>query len=773
MTRETAEARGRVTIRPWRVGLVIDTKSPSEVGAAIANLSSVWGGALMPIFDKNSSIADLENAGNIFDVDSLYAEEADGPLAEFLGKPGWAWRGGARRGPFDREGDLLFGRGLLQIHAISGPPTRFVLPVWDRDHPSDLVLAGIWGLRDNLRMPCTTVPLEFLTASGVPSGTELGVLRATLAHATTTRWGGGDSASGLHILRPGHPEDVVNFWNHRAYGNSTIGIPADADPGLLAILLSQPLPDQEWINDGSGAAEKIVRVFGLEHATEGVAAAVREAANQAGLSIRPDKSPPTPRFSFPGVGTRFTRSVRVDFRPEAHWIDIDLPILPLVEDPEANPFSRGVVAAQLELSGVQGQDPRLTSLIPPYRRMSALVEYLPFIENTDHIRASHEGLILGLDASTQDVRAPFSYNLDVLRVLFDDESATVEQSDVGKFQTRAAEKFGGLYSGLFCQPGVRAAINLAVGKAAGVTLPHLRNVIRKNRGGWPNSVMDHETPEKYAERSLNKLFHSGLFVPTLKVHCSHCRVESFVSADQLGSTMQCEFCGEPYNLALSHGLSKPEWRYRLAAHLRADQVEALLPALATTSLLQMLRYSDEPAAVTLGFRVTIGGKAIEADIAAYIPEPEWLAVLGEVKNANRIDVKDIANLEFLRAKLRAKRVGCLLVFATLKDRFTVEEVTALRGLVERSSWVATRNGLAVPDVPMVLTGIDLSHNDWDDDHPRRWKTGNYVGMINTAMVSCQRNLGLLSYSPNRNLDEPDITFEWDDAALPPSRGRFE
>lgn len=62
MTIEMAEARGAVMLRPWRVGVLVDTKSPAEVREAIANLSSVWGGRSMPIFDNDTPIAELENS---------------------------------------------------------------------------------------------------------------------------------------------------------------------------------------------------------------------------------------------------------------------------------------------------------------------------------------------------------------------------------------------------------------------------------------------------------------------------------------------------------------------------------------------------------------------------------------------------------------------------------------------------------------------------------------------------------------------------------------
>lgn len=759
---EMAEARGRVTIRPWRIGLVIDTSSPAEVRAAIADLSAVWGGMSMPILDQGWPIEDLKRAARAYDVDSLFARNAEGALEDLLTRPGWAWRGRGMWGPFGNDEDEFYRKGLLQTRALLEPVAAFVTPVWDGDDPLDLALAAIWGLGDQLKMSHEVVPLEVLLGQGVPDGTELGAIRATMAH---TRMAGAAhgriDSGGIHVLRPRHPEDAVSFWNLRSYGCPVIGIPAEDRPGLAGLQLSQALPITTWTRGGTGVAETVLQVFGLEHASDEVVAAIRGAAVREGATVEAGTVPPLPLFIFGGIETKFTRSVRVDFRPDARWVDVDLPSLPIADDPAANRYARGTVAAQLELQTVQGQDPRFTTVIPPHRQHSALLENLPFLENVDHVRSSYSGLVLGVDASVQDLRVPFAYNVDVLRVLFDDDAATADQTDAGKFQTRAAEKFGGPFSGIFSQPGVRAAVALAAGKPAGVTLPHLRSVVANQRGGWPGPISERQTtPSDYSKRAVNELFHGGLFVPTLKVHCSHCRVESFVSADQLQATMHCEFCGSAFNLALSHGLSQPEWRYRLAAHLRADQVEALLPALATTSLLQQLRLTSEPVALSLGFRIEIGGRTIEADVAAYLPEHEWLVVLGEVKNANRIDENDVANLEYLRDRLRAVGVRCLLLFATLKDKFSVPEVSALRGLAERSGWVRTHRGHSVVDLPMVLTARDLSCQYWDEQHPWHWRTDNYAGIFDKAMVSCERNLGLRAFEANRDADRPPFTFEW-------------
>jgi hypothetical protein len=236
-----------------------------------------------------------------------------------------------------------------------------------------------------------------------------------------------------------------------------------------------------------------------------------------------------------------------------------------------------------------------------------------------------------------------------------------------------------------------------------------------------------------------------MFVPTLRVHCSNCRVESRVSADLLAAIMKCEFCGQTYNLALSHSLSIPEWRYRLAAHVRLDQIQALLPALAASSLLAQLRHVQEPdLPLVLGLKVVAGGRDIEVDVAMYLPDPDWTVVLGEVKTGNRVDARDVSNLEYLQTLLAGAGVRCVLMFATLKERFSDEEVAELRGLAERSGTVSHSSGRLLPNVPLVLTAGDLSHHPMDENHPWRWKDDAYLGILGTALSSCRRNLGLSS-----------------------------
>lgn len=769
MVLDIAEARGRAMIRPWRVAVLADTSSAATVREAIADLSSVWGGRSMPIFDISSPIAELEQLGNQYDVDSLYADVVDGALGDLLRKPGWVWSGRGEWGPFGEEQG--FRKGLLPTRSFIDASTNFVQPIWESDDPADLVLAATWGVADQLGLDLPRAldirgPRAAPYAQVVPSlGSSkliVGTLDAGSAHVSTNPRAYLDDFTGVYVVRPERPTDVVEFWNMRTYGTNIIAVPAVADQALLQLLLSTGLARAEGPRDTGSGAGHALRVWGFDDASDSTAEVIRATAADDGSTVWPEPRGSWPRYLFQGLRTPFTNSIRAEFRPGARWMDVATPVLPIEDEPDA--FARGVVAAEISLHRVSGQDPRLTASLPPYRRHSSLLHDTAAVDGIDHARVTHDGLALGISADRDHVRVPFAYNQEVFRLLFDDDSLSTSQSDVGRFQSRAAEKLGGPFSGVLNQPGTRAALLLAAGRSAGVTLPHLRNVVRDHNGSWPDPLFGPRLQRAdYATQQVNYLLQQGFFVPTLRVHCSHCRVESYASANDLATSMTCEFCGQDYSLALSQSLAPPEWRYRLAAHLRADQVQALLPAVATTSLLRQLRHFEEPPIPhVLGLEVLVDGRSVEVDVAAYLPDRDGVTVLGEVKSANRIDENDIANLEFLRQRLSEKGVRCLLLFATLKAHLSPEEISALRALADRSAPVTLSDGNLIPNMPMILTGPDLSHPPGSRDHPRRWDSKSFSGVFGTAVTSCERNLGLKSAGLRPADDGIEVQCDWDD-----------
>jgi len=775
MVRESAEVRGQAMLRPFRVAKLIDTASVDEVRTAIGELSGVWGGMYIPLFDINRPFVDLEYLARIHDVDAIYLDGMEGELADQLRRSGWDWGGRGPWGPFASDGQ--FRKGLLPAHLVAVDRKPLWVPQWTADDDLDLFYSAVFGfLGGDLGQELGGIPpgsewvgfgALFAMPEVVPS--QVGVIQASKVAVAPQLRHYLDGLMGVFVARPDHPEDLVAYWNLRSFGNPIVCVPSDGPEDLLSFLTRDSVPGART-RDGSPnpMTENELRVWGLEDASITTRAAIDAMAARSGLTVFGWPRDGESRLAFPGLETAFNSSVRAEFAPTARSIALRVPSLPLI--PGSEPVMPGVIAVDLTVHNVTGLDPRATGSLPPYRRHAKLLERITGMTDVDHVRVSAEGdgVVFGLQATHDEVPLPFPFNLDAIETLFDDKDVKVSQSDDGRFQTRAAEMLGGPFGGLLIQPGVRAVIDKAARSNAGLTLQHLKAIVNNNRGEWPDTRYRRQpNPDAYAEETVNHLLLSGLFVPMLDVHCSSCRVESQASPRDLDTLITCEFCGEQFRLALSLSLSrtKSRWRYRLASHLSPEKVRALLPALATMSMFGQLPSTTEPPmahAFGVSFKLP-GSKQVEVDVVAYLGRPTWGVVLGEVKNNNRIDENDVRNLEELQRRLHEKSTRAVLVFATLKNEFSPAEVEVLRAHVERCVETTTAYGALVPRFPFVLTAKDLSLPWGHEDHPWRWEpAGQGHGVFGTAEESCKRNLGLARFLIARSPERRGLECTWAD-----------
>lgn len=776
MVRDMAEVRGRAMVRPFRVAQLVDTSDAQAVRAAFVALTRAWGGIYMPVLNANLSTAQLEHRSREFDVDALYVESMEGDLAEWLRSTGWGWAGRGEWGPFAQH--RAFRRGLLPASLVRVERDPLLIPEWDTADELDLFYTAVFGDVEaedetggqvKLNVPNSErVGLGLLNALPDVTVESVGAVQATAAGVSVADRRYLDGLSGIVVARAGHPEDLVRFWNLRSYGRPILCLPDNGPKDLLNFLTRGSLAGVTVMHGGGlePRKEACLMVWGLEHATGELRAAIDAMAERQGMVPR-DARDKSADFGHPGLETRYESTFRAEFMPTTPVGMVRVPTVPLVPKAKLMP---GVAAVELTIHNAHGLDPRSTAQLPPYRRHGKLLEKFIGTVDVDHIRitAEGDGVVVGHQASRDEVPLGFPSHLDGINALFDDENLKIAQSDDGKFQTRAAEVLGGPFGSLLLQPGVRTVIDKAAGTPTGLTLQQLQATMRTNRGGWPDALFSNLTAQDYAVNVTNQLLFSGLFVPMLDVHCSNCRVESQVSPRDLDATIRCEFCSEEFKLALSLSLSrnKSKWRYRLASHLSPEKVKALLPALATMSLFGQLSSTEgHPSIHAFGVTFTpIGCDPIEADIVAYLGRPSWVTVLGEVKTSNWIDENDIRNLEYLQRRLDDKLVRNLLLFATLKNEFAPTEVKVLRELVERCTETSTAHNFVVPRFPLLLTAKDLSLPWAHDDHPWRWGDNkrHLDGIFGTAVESCQRNLGLASFSFARGDDRRTTEIEWDD-----------
>lgn len=779
MAREAAEIRGRAMVRPYRVAQLVDTTDAVAVREAFVALSRTWGGIYMPIFDSSLPVDELEHLARGFDVDAIWSEATEGVLAEWLRESGSGWLGGGDWGPFAQS--KAYRSGLLLANQLDVARDELQIPEWPAGDPLDLLYTALFGclgpsppsdVHDepiSFEVPASSrVGLGFLYVQPDLTAEMVGPIRATAVEANAQERRHLDGLGGAVIARTGHPEDLVLFWNLRTYGLRVLCLPEDGPEDLLRFVTRGDFSSAR-VTRGSApevGAERALPVWGLDSAGPSTLAALEAMATRLGMVLenREDRSA---NFGHPGLHTRFESTFRSEMRSTAPVAMVRTPPFPLTP---GSRFRPGVVAVEISVYSTTGLDPRAAPQMPPYRRHGKVLERIVGRVDRNHIRIMSEGngVVVGQQASLDEAPVGFATHIAGIQALFDDDTLRVEQSDDGKFQTRASEMLGGPHGTLLLHPGVRAAIDKTAASPTGLSLVRLRRIAEEDRGVWPDVIFaSHQTPKEYAREIIDNLLFSGLFVPMLDVHCSSCRVESQVSPRDLDATIRCEFCGEDFRLALSLSISrsKAQWRYRLAGHLSPQKVKALLPVLATASLFGQFQIVEGPMSLqAFGVKVAPEGREpIEVDIVTYLGSPNFLTVLGEVKTSNRVDEKDVRNLEDLQVRLDAKKVRSLLLFATLKDEFGPTEVKVLRELVERSRTTMTAHGALVPRFPLVLTGKDLSLPWSHDEHPWRWEEDRSYrdGLFGTAIQSCRRNLGLLDFKRSAP-GAPPNNVQWDD-----------
>lgn len=724
--RSTALYRGRVSVRPWRIAVLTDTSDLDKVSQAITQLSSVWGGLYMPILDTNLHKDTLRKVADWFDVDSVYAENAPDELDEFLRSSHYGWRGRARYAPFADDTGLRM--GPLGANALAAP-AGIELDAWQG--PTDPAIAVAAYLGKSFSND------ELTGCRSINDTTRL--LRLATNYARPT-------PRGFVVLRDENGRDAVQFWNCRSVSNATYPLTTSSAEFNAAVLadihdvsvFSEPSP-----GGTKNATPTKIPVWGYDDLNtaeqERLEQWATERQSQLTSSSRDEALMGT---WFPGFERIASNRFRFDARPTARLIPLDIPKLPLQDNVGAYP---GIVAAEVDFHEASGVDPRLTVSIPPYRRHAKLIDRPGY--GADQTRISSVGPVLGVQADLDEISVSNAYQLDVMQLLFDDDKVVVGQSDEGKFQTRAAELFGGPLAGHLNQPGVRAAIQEACTRTAGITLGHLQNIVSSQRGDWPDPLRAfNETPQQYAELQVRLLLNSGMLVPSLHIQCPECRTSLRLAPEQLGTIVRCEFCGADVRLALALTLTKPEWRFRLAGYLPASRIEAFLPAMAASGVLAGMNNHVEgpPASHMFGLEVQLPGhRKVEVDVAMIMHEDGWLVVLGEVKNHNPIDSNDARNLVSLCSVLFDKGVPAIPLFATFKEEFSLDERQAIRAAMDKTPRGLSVRGQHLPLTPLMLTRRDMSLPFFHDDHPWCWtEPGTGTGLVGIALESCKKHLGL-------------------------------
>lgn len=708
----TTQISGTVNIRPVLLGVVLETDSEEAVFDVQRRLARAWGGCFSTLISQTMDPNELEWRFRAYNLDALCLWNESPELSTALRERNLLWLGDKDWGPF---GAGRYTNGLLPWTALQGAPT-------DTEPDYDPLL-------------------EWFTLDSTASAVHLADLRQVPSASLTRSLN--YSQPLILLLDRGVTKHRITAWNVRSLANRVAVV--DDEQGSRDVDWNEIV---EWCRTPRRDEAEEIREISVWDLRDGQAcdySALSEAASAAGISwFRHNQGGPFtthPRVLKTDMNTSFNVSIPYGSLRAA----VSAPTVPLGGDGSALGDFR-TVAAAVHVSSLTGQDPRLVARLPDDPRFSDLLQFV----SADVLRVSRPtewGFVAGVSANTSSLNVQLHRKSDVFLRLLGPNKVDIGQSDVGLFQTRAAEMLGGSGGSALTQPGLAAALRLLASRPAGVPLARLRAEIENNRGAWPNTFSN-VTSYEYAEGVLRGLLGSGMVRTRLKTKCTYCRAIMQLDPDHVSDNVLCDFCGQEVRLAPIIAWGAPKWVYRLAGHLSEAQVQAMIPALATIGQLSHLPAVHSGSDCSeLGLTVSSNGKTVEADIAAYLSSPIPITVIGEVKGRNRVDENDLANLEWLQDKLDSNGFDSLILFATTKDQFGHEETAILQHHCESRAIGLTVRRSSTPRLPLVLTGKELFLPWMHEDNISRWsRDAPALAIHGTALESCKRNLGLDGWS---------------------------
>lgn len=754
-----AAVSGSVQLRPVRVALAL-TPGMAPLRRAVQLATSAWGGVYFPLIPTD----DVETARELARISAsdviVPVDKGDGAAQVLANLPGFRWKPGGEWGPFEPPTAHLSSRLLgpeANLHLAGAPRTR---SAWQADDPL-AALYSVWfgeygtsAYENTLRdaFEAEAAPITLVPGTPVPALND--AVSPLALTAADIEYAGFYSETGIVMLDPENPADLIRLWNLRALGNCVfpwpIGHEARVRDACAHWLRAAKKTGQ--INKavrGSDRAEiELLSVWTLPGGDASIPAVFDELAHDQGLELHYGADvfdvPPRSRASHPLV-TAYTRKFSLTIAEGEYDLAVPLPSTPFSTRGDLGVPAR-IVAAQIGISRESGLGPGKTLTVPNARKLSALLDsYVNFPEIFN--RPAVEGRVVGVSASAEQVYIRAVPTETAISTMLDGSTWTTSRSPSGRFATQLIELLGGPHSAAANQPAVRWVLDTAARAPHGRPIPALIESARKAQGAWPNTIFNRERDNReYPERIVRYLLARRILRPVLPVECPECTTTAYLAPENLATDYSCDMCGKlnPLGLILSLKHQNP-WHYKTASTLTAEQIAETMPIMAAVKVLHGFFRTTGGGDVphVLGLKVTEGKAwACEVDLALLANDLGTpLVVIGEVKSyQDSISETDLANLAKVQRYLRAEGLECVILAATLHERIEGEELHTLRQACEQAPHRSVDRFASLrPVLPLVLTAKELSAPEHTDHHPNSW--GVY-DILERAEQSCRRNLGL-------------------------------
>jgi hypothetical protein len=742
--------------RPVRVGLLVRAKSTEDFVEAVSVCTSLWGGLHNPILPVASDESPwIETIVRRYLVDVLVSasdlsafSEVKDSFKHLLGPYSMTWKhpllsemGGDS--PAFSLVDIALPLSHYWVkewrHAAETPA---LLPVCPPANPLAAMYAASFGrfpeqgsvypsLEDGFRRSTKATPIDLETEAPRKewhdglwpiTATTLGLTH----HASEARF----AESGCVIGDAVNVDHLTFFWNLRAAGADVIFIPRDNVEPFLPLIESHL---RRTVSRPSGWGAESDRFFEIwqpggfgeglggerEELPEAIVDVVKESARLV-VGTLDDMTWIQPTLgNLPPTAERRAVLANFDERYGGPHISADL---------TSRPFPEAEVSRSREwqywawaIESTPTDLPEETTLrLPLLRDLNDWFSRALTPAEPGGLRVQPRGfdLIKRVNETELGLR-PLPVDA-LLAKLFDRAGMEIKRSFAGEVTQRVLETIGGLRpSSIFKIPGVRKL--LAMDRARrGIKRQRATEVIRDYNFTLGQATFDRfrdywrkETPQSI----MTILLERGVFRAGLELQCPNCKLLPFIETDRVSDEIQCPLCGFRFPLApLVYG---KEWVFRISGVFeREGSPQGAVPAILAMAELRRRDLLSVSTIVRPATDVTFEGKSCESDlIGLEISNDGFPSILiGECKGQREIDENDLANLREVRARLRTSGVECYLLFAVLREKFTDQELSLLRGL---SDDFVDERALGLPPFhsapagpPILFTTKELEGNPW-------------------------------------------------------------
>ncbi|MEW5539101.1 hypothetical protein AB1339_15775 [Streptomyces cyaneofuscatus] len=734
-----ARLTGSSFIRPARLGIAFNPNL-DNIRRAASSATRAWGGIYFPFLDSTDKDASLRIAER-FDLDAIWALDGAENSEELAKSVGFFWRSFGDNGPFGEPEDPLLPSALLSPDWAlsedgSGP---FTLPKWEEDNPL-AALYSVWfgsyqtasSLHSRFRMKATEHSL--VSEARIPSGV-INFRTPIAATQLGIKFNGPEDRVGIARVDANNASSLLHFWNLRASGATVFPWVDKHEDTLLPLLKDWYAKNLRSAPTGvsQDGATRIMSLWRMTKPPTNLADVTQQwpcewqvESSALHLGWRGHNALDTP----------FTRTFSVQIDPTEGKASIPLPPGPPTRYVANN--NAGIVAAQVSIYTETGLRPGVVAAAPSLRKYSRLIDTMGNFPGSFD-RVVHEGRAVGVAADAHEVEIGFTTSLALFRQLFADTAWKVKHTEGGQLTSRIIETLGGVKNYPGNQPAIRRVLDDAARSTSGKKIPTLINAARNYQRDWPG--LGYRTSGDYPKNTVYGLLHKKLLQPFLELKCPHCATRTPARPEELANEMECEICSEKYPLGFALGVTpggKNEWVYRLAGNLSVDRVSEIMPVAATQAVLaDILGRGGSSVPHVYGVKLEQGKWSCEIDVVALADaaHEQPLVVLGEVKSyRDSIDRNDLDNLVKVQSFLESEGIACLILAATLRDKFSDSEISDLRDICESLDSQGSR-------LPIVLTGTQLSVPPRHPDYPASWDSRFRISHL--ARESCQRNLGLI------------------------------